>query len=414
VTSSAPRPPILFYCQHLLGLGHAKRAGLIAHALVKAGEHVLFVTGGLPVPGLDLGGAEVVPLPPLVAADDAASRLARPDGRPPDAADLAERRARLLAVLAERDPAVVLLELFPFGRHALAFELGPLLLAVAGDRARRGPAAARVAVSLRDIVVSKTNQPWYELSVLGVVERWVDQVLVHGSADLIPLDRTFGLAPGLGDRLRYTGYVAAAADVGSPRAPGGEVVISGGGGRVAVPLFHTALDARALAPTAARHPWRLITGPYCPPERQAELSARAAAAGRIGDRPGVVVETFRDDFPALLRGATLSVSQAGYNTVLDVVGSGVPAVVVPYEGSGDEQALRAHLLAERGVLLVVPAGALSPARLAAAMEAALTTPGFPAPARLALDGASRSATILGALVDEVAGARAAAHPGRPR
>ena len=411
MTVSPPRPPILFYCQHLLGLGHAKRAGLVAHALVKAGEHVLFVTGGLPVPGLDLGGAEVVTLPPLVAADDAASRLARPDGRPPDATDLAERRARLLAVLAERDPAVVLLELFPFGRHALAFELGPLLLAVAGDRARRGDAAARVAVSLRDIVVSKTNQPWYELSVLGIVERWVDQVLVHGSADLIPLDRTFGLAPCLGDRLRYTGYVAAAADAGSPRAPRGEVVISGGGGRVAVPLFHAALDARALAPTAGRHPWRLITGPYCPSERQAELSTRAAAFGRIGDRPGVVVEAFRDDFPALLRGAALSVSQAGYNTVLDVVGSGVRAVVVPYEGSGDEQVLRARLLADRGVLLVVPAGALSPARLAAAMEAALTTPGFPAPARLDLDGAARSAALLGALVDEVAGARAAAHPG---
>jgi predicted glycosyltransferase len=122
------------------------------------------------------------------------------------------------------------------------------------------------------------------------------------------------------------------------------------------------------------------------------------------------VETFRDDFPALLRGAALSVSQAGYNTVLDVVGSGVPAVVVPYEGSGDEQPLRAGLLAERGVLLVVPAGALSPTRLAAAMEAALATPGFPAPARLELDGAGRSAAIAGTLIDEVAAARAAQAP----
>ena len=62
-------------------------------------------------------------------------------------------------------PSVVLLELFPFGRHALTFELGPLLLAVAEDRGRRGAAAPRVAVSLRDVLVSKPNQAWAELAV---------------------------------------------------------------------------------------------------------------------------------------------------------------------------------------------------------------------------------------------------------
>src|SRR5581483_9840847 len=109
----------------------------------------------------------------------------------------------------------------------------------------------------------------------------------------------------------------------------------------------------------------------------------------------------------LLAGAALSVSQAGYNTVLDVVRAGVRAVVVPYEGSGDEQPLRAGLLAERGVLEVVPAAECTPARLAAAMEAALARPGFPAPAALDLDGAARSARVLGRLVDAAAAARRA-------
>jgi len=121
----------------------------------------------------------------------------------------------------------------------------------------------------------------------------------------------------------------------------------------------------------------------------------------------VVLETFRDDFPALLRGAALSVSQAGYNTTLDVVSSGARAVVVPYEGSGDEQPLRARILEERGLLKVVPEGELSPVRLAAAMQAALTTPDFPAPACLDLNGATRSVEILKELVDEVIGARQA-------
>src|SRR5262245_10356054 len=411
------RPPILFYCQHLLGLGHAKRAALLARALATAGEHVLFVQGGLAVPGLDPGGAEVLALPPLVAADDAASRLALPDGRAPDAAYQAARRERLLGWLAERDPGVVLLELFPFGRHALAFELGPLLLALAEDRGRRGAAAARVAVSLRDIVVSKANAAWSELAVCAVVQRWVDRVLVHGSPALIPLDRTFSLASCLQDRLVYTGYVADGPpdrdDPGAPADSAGEVVISGGGGRVAMPLFRAALDAGPLAPEAARRPWRILTGPYLADTARRELEARAVAVGRLGDRPAVVVESFREDFPALLRRAALSVSQAGYNTVLDVVRSRVRAVVVPYEGSGDEQPLRAGLLAERGVLEVVPAAECAPARLAAAMEAALIRRDFPAPTSVDLDGAARAAALLGAMLDAVSGARAQA-PGSAR
>ena len=110
--------PILFYCQHLLGLGHLERAARLTRALRRAGEPVVFVQGGRPVPGLDLGGAEVVPLPPLVAANEAASGLARPTGAGRAPAELADRRDRLLACLRPHDPSVVLLELFPFGRHA--------------------------------------------------------------------------------------------------------------------------------------------------------------------------------------------------------------------------------------------------------------------------------------------------------
>jgi predicted glycosyltransferase len=399
---------VLFYCQHLLGLGHAQRSARLARALVAAGHRVLFVSGGLPVPGLDTGGAEFVALPPLVAADEAGSRLALPGGGAPDADYLATRATRLRALLAAHDPALVLLELFPFGRHTLAFELGPLLLALADDRARRGPAAPRVAVSLRDILVSKTNQAWYELAVLGVVERFVDRVLVHGSPGLIPLERTFGLAARLGDRLVYTGYVAAEVPTARPVGSTGEVLVSGGGGRVAGPLFRAALAARALAPAAAARRWRLVTGPYLPAAERDALAAEARAAGG----PPVVVETFRDDFPERLQGAALSVSQAGYNTVLDVVRAGVRAVVVPYEGSGDEQPLRARLLAERGVLIAVPADELSPPRLAAAMETALTRSDFPAPARLDLDGARRSAELLSALATPVVAARAGQASGR--
>jgi len=397
--------PILFYCQHLLGLGHLERAARLARALGRAGEPVVFVQGGRPVPGLDLGGAEVVALPPLVAANEAASGLARPDGRRPSPDELADRRDRLLACLRAHDPSVVLLELFPFGRHALTFELGPLLLAVADDRERRGVAAPRVAVSLRDVLVSKSNQAWFELAAVAVARQWTDRVLVHGSPDVIPLDRTLALADRLGDRLVYTGYLGP----DGPRplgAPHGEVVISGGGGQVGGPLFRAALQAWPLTISARERPWRLVTGPYLSEDARAELDQQARGLPARDGRPAVVVETYRPRLGAHLGGAALSVSQAGYNTVLDVVAHRVRAVVVPYEGSGDEQPLRAELLAARGLLEIVPEPELSPARLARAMDAALGRPDFPAPVRLDLDGAARSVEILAELAEGVRAARA--------
>jgi predicted glycosyltransferase len=402
--------PILFYCQHLLGLGHLERAARLARALGRAGEPVIFVQGGRPVPDLDLGGAEVVALPPLVAANEAASALARPDGRRPEPADLDDRRARLLACLRAYDPSVVLLELFPFGRHALTFELGPLLLALADDRATRGAAAPRVAVSLRDVLVSKPNQAWFELASVAVARQWTDCVLVHGSPDAIPLDRTLALAGWLGERLVYTGYLAPDG-ARPPGPPHGEIVISGGGGQVAGPLFRTALAAWPLTTAARMRPWRMVTGPYLPDSHRADLDRLARELPATDGRPAVVVEAFRPDLGAHLGGAALSVSQAGYNTVLELIAHRVRAVVVPYEASGDEQPLRAGLLAARGLLDVLPEAELTPGRLARAMDAALERPGFPAPVSLDLGGAARSVEILARLAAGVRAARAQA-PGR--
>ena len=52
---------VLFYVQHLLGIGHLRRASVLAAGLRRAGLTVVLVTGGPPVPTLDLG-AEGRPL----------------------------------------------------------------------------------------------------------------------------------------------------------------------------------------------------------------------------------------------------------------------------------------------------------------------------------------------------------------
>jgi predicted glycosyltransferase len=200
----------------------------------------------------------------------------------------------------------------------------------------------------------------------------------------VKLERTFPDAGRLQDKLRYTGYVVEqAVQTGAGDRRQGEVLISAGGGAVGAPLFDAAIAARALSRHRDR-PWRLITGRNLPAELATRIGAAAAAAG-------IIVEQFRADFPRLLQDCLLSVSQGGYNTVMELIAAGCPAVIVPFaEGSESEQGLRGQLLADRGILQLVEPEALTPARLASAIDQAAA----PAALQLDLDGAAGTARLL--------------------
>ncbi len=86
---------VLFYVQHLLGIGHLARASLVAEALAASGFDVTLVTGGCPVPGFPPPGRKTVALPPLASAKGF-SGLVDETGRPADEAFLAHRRDMLL------------------------------------------------------------------------------------------------------------------------------------------------------------------------------------------------------------------------------------------------------------------------------------------------------------------------------
>jgi len=128
----------------------------------------------------------------------------------------------------------------------------------------------------------------------------------------------------------------------------------------------------------------------------AELAELRGLAG-----PGVIVERARGDFTSLLMNCALSISQAGYNTVMEAMRAGCRTVVVPYAGGLEtEQTLRARLLEERGVLQVVPEADVSAAQIAAAVGRALARPPAGA-AGLRTDGAAETAALVGSLADGV-------------
>jgi predicted glycosyltransferase len=386
---------VLFYVQHLLGIGHLRRALHLVDGLAAEGLAVTLVSGGEKLPDLaPSAAARLVQLPPIRARDAGFTDLVDGDGRPIDDALRTRRRETLLAAFAAAEPDAVIIEAFPFGRRAFRFELDPLLAA-----ARARPKRPLVLCSLRDIVVAPQDRARRQ-AIIARVRNDFDAVLVHGDPGLITLDQSFPEASEIADRLVYTGYVAAPIEPSGANdtvgAGAGEILVSAGGGAVGGALLATALEARRRG-CLADLGWRLLTGPNL---SAAEFSALTE---RLPER--VRLERYRRDFPQLLQRCRVSVSQAGYNTVLDVLAARAAAVLVPFaELRESEQTLRAERLAALGAAEMLSSGELSPDRLAAAIERAARRP----PAALAIDtgGARRSARLVAAMIRE--GAHAAA------
>lgn len=378
-------PRILLWVQHLLGIGHLARTATLARAMRAAGMEVVVASGGEPAPVIDVGDARLVQLPSARAVDLYFKVLHDADDRPIDDAWRARRRDATLALYREFRPDALVTELFPFGRRQFRFEMEPLLAEAKAD-------GAAVVASVRDILVAPPK-PERLAEMLERTKRWYDLVLVHGDPDLVPLDATFPHVAEIRDRIRYTGYVVdgragrrGSGDAATDATDGtDEVIVSAGGGAVAEPLLRAAMAARPLT-RAADARWRFLVGHNLGQDVFDDL---ARAAGE-----GVVVERARKDFPMLLQRCRLSISQGGYNTVLETLAAGARAVIAPYAGGLEtEQTLRATALQARGALEVVEEASLAPETLAAAIDRALLNPPSSA-AGVRIDGAAESAAIL--------------------
>jgi predicted glycosyltransferase len=381
-TARSAGPRVLFYVQHLLGIGHLARASRVTEALAADGFRVTVVTGGVSVEGFPAPGVDHVALPAVATADEGFGGLVDANGRAVDAAFEARRRDMLLALLAEMRPDIVMIEAFPFGRRQFRFELLPLIAAIEAQSPR-----PLVVTSLRDILQERAK-PGRDEETVALVRAHFDRVFVHGDPMLARLDQTFPLAAQIADRIVYTGLVAPAPV--EPSADRYDVVVSAGGGAVGVGLNRAVVQAAAALPDTGR--WCLITGPNLPTGEADDLRSIAP--------PHVEVVRFRRDFPALLTAARLSVSQAGYNTVCDLLQARCRAILVPFATGGEtEQTFRAARLEALGVARVLPEAELSGPRLAREIALSLSAP-RPAAVMVALDGARRTAELLRANLRE--------------
>jgi predicted glycosyltransferase len=381
------RPALLFYCQHSLGLGHLARSLALADGLAADFDVVLLNGGRLPAGTTVPDGVELVNLPPL-GHDAGDYGLVSHD--PSLSVEQAQeaRRSLLLDTLDRVAPRVVLVELFPFGRKKFAFELEPLLDAATALGADR----PLVVCSLRDILVTRrSDQARHDELASRRANKWFDAVLVHADPAFARLEESFAPAMPLRVPVHYTGFVAPPALSPTPaarRCP--RVIVSAGGGMVGDPLFRAAVDAHRPLAERCGLTTTIVAGPFLPEPTWQWLEQQATAS------PALTVVRQVDDLCAEMRRSSVSVSQCGYNTTMDILRAETPAVVVPFsEGKEDEQRTRAARLAAAGALRMLPPEELDGDRL---LRELCTLSTFrPEPVRLDLTGRETTARLVASL-----------------
>lgn len=351
---------IAYYAQHVLGLGHFHRSLQVCRAFAEAHETWMIV-GGPELPREETG-VRFQQLAPLRMNQRFEALEPVESGR--SLAEVQEeRRRQLLACIDSLKPDALILELFPFGRKKFRFELEPLLALTRNTTPR-----CRIYSSLRDILVEKTSgREAFERRAVETLNRYFDGVLIHADPRVVTLEQTFELVQEISIPIHYTGYI-------SPRpAPearsrirlesgieaGGRLIVGSiGGGAVGAELLLAAAEAGSTL-DPCRYRLQCFTGPYSDPGLLKRLNRF--------HQPQLRAARFTSSFIDWLAAADLSISMAGYNTCLNVISAGVPALMFPF-AQNREQRLRLSRLAAHHPIRLLEPGDLEPRKLARLLE----------------------------------------------
>ncbi len=278
-----------------------------------------------------------------------------------------ERQELLYGLIEKEAPDILIIELYPFGRKAFRFELDPILKGIRNGHLN----PCKVVCSLRDILVEKTDPVAYETRVVDILNRYFHALLIHADSNLVKLDHTFSRIADLKIPVVYTGFVSQkspsdAREKIRHRLGLGDnealIIASAGGGKAGIVLLQPLLESMSLLNLNRKCHLHVFTGPFMPDEEFELLKKYANARIRI--------QRFSPNFLSYLAAADLSVSMGGYNTSMNILATGVPALIWPYPGDR-EQGLRAESLAGIGAAAVLEGKDLQPDRMVKIMERSL-------------------------------------------
>jgi predicted glycosyltransferase len=378
---------IACYCQHVLGIGHFHRSLEICKALAACHETVMILGG--PDVTLPESAVRFLQLPGLKMDADFSQLLPCEEGEELEQIKQ-KRKQQLFDFFSSFQPDIFLIELYPFGRKAFRFELDPILDGIGSGKL---DPCLRLC-SLRDILVEKKDKLKFETRVLKRLNSSFDGLLIHSDPDFIPLQETFESTESISIPYRYTGFIAP-----SPiKHQAGNIirqdlclsdqdkliVASIGGGNVGAELLAaTAKAAFLLGQDRKNIHVHLFTGIYSDPNLQAELKQMPGS--------NITIHSFCSNFPDWLEAADLSISMAGYNTCMNLLAAGIPALLYPF-AQNREQRIRISAFSKTSDFNLLETEDLNPIRLAEKITSHLQLGKKTSQAQL--DGAAQSCKLI--------------------
>lgn len=363
-------PRLLIYSQDGRGLGHLRRTSAIAEGFLRARPDACVLTVSDSPLGTFFGllpNQDYLKLPSVVKTGPGEwSSLSLPIS---GGEMLSLRRDLLTSAAVSFRPDILLVDHMPHGAR------GELLPALEALRA----SSTTFVLGLRDILDAPdvVQRTWWAEGAGEAVEEFYDLVLVYGDRRVFDVADEYSWGPTAARLIEYCGYVCApmvgrtarrirtrALGAGSTSAL---VVAMAGGGADAFPMMDALLDSFGQLHSEAPCSLVLITGPFMPAAQRRELAARAQGLP-------VQVRKSVHDTASYIAAADVVVGMAGYNTTVEILRSGTPAVLVPRPGPSAEQRMRAGLFADHGWVRVVDPDDLGTDQLSAAVLDALRDP----------------------------------------
>src|SRR6185503_2335443 len=176
-----------------------------------------------------------------------------------------------------------------------------------------------------------------------VIDEFYDEVWIYGSKGIFETTKEYGFPESIVRKTFYCGYLKrptalAKRSDGPPR-----VLITTGGGGDGSDLIEAYLSGLSTLPRNVALRSTVIFGPQMPQERRLDLLCRFDYMADVN------FLEFEADITDLYAQSDLVVSQAGYNTVCELLSFSRRAILVPRSEPVREQLIRARLLAERGL-----------------------------------------------------------------
>jgi predicted glycosyltransferase len=325
---------VLIYSHDTYGLGHLRRSLLVAEGLASLPRPptVLIATGSPRAQAFALPtGCDTLKLP---AVTKTPTGDYRPRGLRMPLDELVRLRSDLLRSSARAfRPDVILVDHSPVGMQG---ELWPLF-----HDLDKGPTRPVVVLGLRDITdePGAVEREWDRSGAFEAIRSVYDRILVYGDPRLRTTAQDLRLPERFPDKVKLVGYLARPITGVSYQGNEPTILVTAGGGGDGHQLLSGYLSFLESLPAPARFRSIVVTGPFLSRNRQREVRARCRAIGH-----GIDVLSFTDRFEAMLASAKGVVSMAGYNTVVEILSAGVPALLVPRRTPRMEQMIRAERL----------------------------------------------------------------------